>query len=43
MNRDRYGPPLTAASERAAGHYRDGVDRPAPWPYRRHSVCNPSR
>lgn len=27
MNRDRYDLPLTTASERAAAHYRDGVDR----------------
>jgi hypothetical protein len=26
MNRDRYDLPLTTASERAAAHYRDGVD-----------------
>ena len=27
MNRDRYDLPLTTASDRAAAHYRDGVDR----------------
>ncbi len=27
MNRDRYDLPLTTTSERAAAHYRDGVDR----------------
>ena len=26
MNRDRYDLPLTTASDRAAAHYRDGVD-----------------
>src|SRR5882762_6791064 len=26
MNRDRYDQPLTTASDRAAAHYRDGVD-----------------
>jgi len=26
MNRDRYDLPLTTASERAAAHYREGVD-----------------
>jgi hypothetical protein len=27
MNRDRYGLQLTTVSDRAAGFYRDGVDR----------------
>ena len=27
MNRDRYDLPLTTASDRAAAHYLDGVDR----------------
>jgi hypothetical protein len=32
MNRDRYDLPLTTASDRAAAHYRDGVDRmPSAW------------
>ena len=32
MDRDRYDLPLTTTSDRAAAHYRDGVDRmPSAW------------